>query len=262
MKELQVRKNNRGTVKTLPSYEVAKMMERPHWKVLNMIEGKAGEVGITKVLTDNDFVASEYFIESTYKDKSGKTNKCYECTKMGCELLANKLTGEKGILFTAKYVKRFNEMEETIKYTTVNDGYITEMDIAKAEISLTEATARLLNLNESSKLAIVTNIYENHGIPTNMLPIYADSLGVIKSATDLLRENGVNISTRTFNKLLVEKGILKECTRTNSKGKEKTFKMLADTQWGENKVHPKCPNQTQPMFYEGKFHELLNLLEV
>ena len=76
MKELQVRKNNRGAVKTIPSYEVAKMMERPHWKVLNMIEGKAGEVGITKVLTDNDFVVSEYFIESTYRDKSGKTNKC------------------------------------------------------------------------------------------------------------------------------------------------------------------------------------------
>ena len=99
-------------VKTIPSYEVAKMMERPHWKVLNMIEGKAGEIGISKVLTDNDFVVSDYFIESTYKDASGKQNKCYECTKMGCEMLANKMTGEKGILFTARYVKKFNEMEE------------------------------------------------------------------------------------------------------------------------------------------------------
>ena len=93
-------------VKTIPSYEVAKMMERPHWKVLNMIEGKAGEIGISKVLTDNDFVVSDYFIESTYKDASGKQNKCYECTKMGCEMLANKMTGEKGILFTARYVKK------------------------------------------------------------------------------------------------------------------------------------------------------------
>lgn len=161
-----------------------------------------------------------------------------------------------------QYRKYFIEVEKRYKEGVSTNAYITEMDIAKAEISLTEATARLLNLNESSKLAIVTNIYENHGIPTNMLPIYADSLGVIKSATDLLRENEVNISARTFNKLLVERGILKECTRTNSKGKEKTFKMLADTQWGENKVHPKCPNQTQPMFYEGKFRELLKLLEV
>lgn len=111
MNELQVLNHEQ----TISSREVAEMMERPHWKVLNMIEGKAGEVGITKVLTDNDFVVSDYFIEDSYKDASGKSNKCYECTKMGCEMLANKLTGEKGILFTAKYVKRFNEMEQYIK---------------------------------------------------------------------------------------------------------------------------------------------------
>ena len=46
-------------IKTISSREVAEMMERPHWKVLNMIEGKAGEVGISKVLANNDFVVSE-----------------------------------------------------------------------------------------------------------------------------------------------------------------------------------------------------------
>lgn len=101
---------------TVSSREVAEMMERPHWKVLNMIEGKAGEVGIAEVLRNNDFVVSKYFIESSYKVPGNtKTYKCYECTKMGCEMLANKLTGEKGILFTAKYVKRFNDMEQYIK---------------------------------------------------------------------------------------------------------------------------------------------------
>jgi Rha family phage regulatory protein len=124
MNELQVLNHEQ----TISSREVAEMMERPHWKVLNMIEGKAGEVGITKVLTDNDFVVSDYFIEDSYKDASGKSNKCYECTKMGCEILANKLTGKKGILFTAKYVKRFNEMEQYIKSQTdikvIDDAHI------------------------------------------------------------------------------------------------------------------------------------------
>ncbi len=124
MNELQVLNHEQ----TISSREVAEMMERPHWKVLNMIEGKAGEVGIIEVLTDNDFVVSEYFIESSYKDASGKSNKCYECTKMGCELLANKLTGKKGILFTAKYVKRFNDMEQHIKTQTglkvIDDDHI------------------------------------------------------------------------------------------------------------------------------------------
>lgn len=110
----KVLKNNEGqAVQTIPSYEVAKMMEKEHWEVLRMLEGSKDRKGIIEVLkADPQLVVSEYFIESTYQDKSGKINKCYECTKLGCDTLANKMTGEKGILFTARYVKKFNEMIE------------------------------------------------------------------------------------------------------------------------------------------------------
>ena len=56
---------------------------------------------------------ANYFIESTYNDR-GRKLRCYECTKLGCDMLANKMTGEKGILFTAKYVKKFSEMEKVL----------------------------------------------------------------------------------------------------------------------------------------------------
>lgn len=109
----KVLKNNEGqAVQTIPSYEVAEMMEKSHADVLTMIHGKSDRKGIIQVLTEVQMDASEYFIESTYQDKSGKSNKCYECTKLGCDMLANKMTGEKGILFTARYVKKFNEMIE------------------------------------------------------------------------------------------------------------------------------------------------------
>ena len=101
-------------VKTIPSYEVAEMMERTHAKVIRMLEGDKSHVGIIPTLTEAQLGVSDYFIEGTYKDASGKQNKYYECTKMGCEMLANKMTGEKGILFTAKYVKKFNEMEQVL----------------------------------------------------------------------------------------------------------------------------------------------------
>lgn len=116
MNELQVLNHEQ----TISSREVAEMMEKKHFEVLRMLEGyeKPKVIGIIPVLTNSSSTVSDYFIESSYKDKSGKTNKCYECTKLGCELLANKLTGEKGILFTAKYVKRFNEMEQYIKSQT------------------------------------------------------------------------------------------------------------------------------------------------
>ncbi len=122
MNELQVLNHEQ----TINSREVAEMMEKRHGEVLRMLEGyeppKGSKgrkvVGIIPTLTQHNVVLSDYFIESSYKDASGKSNKCYECTKMGCEMLANKLTGEKGILFTAKYVKRFNEMEQHIKAQT------------------------------------------------------------------------------------------------------------------------------------------------
>lgn len=117
----KVLKNNEGqAVQAIPSYEVAKMMEKEHWEVLRMLEGyeppKGSKsrkvVGIIPTLSDHNVVVVDYFIPSTYVDAKGETRKCYECTKMGCDLLANKMTGEKGILFTARYVKKFNEMIE------------------------------------------------------------------------------------------------------------------------------------------------------
>ena len=101
-------------VQTISSLEVAEMMGIKHYQVLEKLEGTKKVKGIIPTLTDHNFMVSDYFIESTYIDSSGKKNKCYDCTKMGCDFLANKFTGEKGIIFTAKYVKRFNDMEQVI----------------------------------------------------------------------------------------------------------------------------------------------------
>nr|DAY91414.1 MAG TPA: regulatory protein [Caudoviricetes sp.] len=124
-------------VQTISSREVAKMMEKEHWEVLRMIEGNKDVVGIIPVLIDHSFVVNEYFIESEYKASNGKSNKCYECTKMGCEMLANKLTGEKGILFTARYVNKFNKMEQYIKEQVPQ---LTEED--QAILSIVNSTSK------------------------------------------------------------------------------------------------------------------------
>lgn len=102
---------------TISTLEIAEMMEIRHQKVIEKLEGtKDGKVkGIINVLTEHNFVLSDYFLLSSYKDTSGKENKCYDVTKLGCDFLANKFTGEKGIVFTARYVKRFNDMEDAFK---------------------------------------------------------------------------------------------------------------------------------------------------
>lgn len=104
---------------TIDSREVAEMLGINHWEILRKLDGTDKVKGIIPILTNNKIVVSKYFIQSEYKDLSGKRNKCYLCTKLGCDFLANKFNGEKGILFTAKYVERFNAMERSIKVNSI-----------------------------------------------------------------------------------------------------------------------------------------------
>ena len=110
-----------NTMETIPSYKVAEMMEKKHYEVLKMIQGTSDRDGIIEVLADVQMDAADFFIESTYIDSQGKERLCYECTKMGCDMLANKMTGKKGIAFTAKYVKAFNDMQQQLMIPAIED---------------------------------------------------------------------------------------------------------------------------------------------
>ena len=123
----QLSNNNNNNIKTIDSREIAEMLGIKHWEVLRKLDGTDKTKGIIPVLNDNKIVVVDYFIESSYKDKKGEVRKCYLFTKMGCEFIANKFTGEKGILFTAKYVKRFNEMEQ------LTPSYIIQDPIERAK---------------------------------------------------------------------------------------------------------------------------------
>ncbi len=122
---------------TITTLEVAEMMEVSHADILKKLEGRKEHKGYIKIMTEGQMSVSDYFISSSYKDASGKENKCYEVTKLGCDFLANKFTGEKGVLFTARYVKRFHDMENVIqqkvyetKATSLGEvaSYTKEMD--------------------------------------------------------------------------------------------------------------------------------------
>lgn len=101
---------------TITTLEIAEMMGMQHFKILAKIDGtKDGKTkGIIPTMRKNEIVVADYFKGSTYQDLQNKVRKCYLVTKMGCDYLANKFTGEKGIVFTAKYVKRFHDMEQQI----------------------------------------------------------------------------------------------------------------------------------------------------
>ena len=100
------------TKQTLDSREVAEMMGIEHYKLLRKIEGSTDRKGYIQIITEAQMGLSEYFIKTSYKDASGKENKNYQITKKGCELIAHKITGEKGVIFTLKYIEKFHAMEE------------------------------------------------------------------------------------------------------------------------------------------------------
>ena len=65
-------------------------------------------------LNEGNFSPVDFFIEDNYLDSKGEKRPCYQLTKQGCEMVANKMTGKKGVLFTATYVQAFNQMQERL----------------------------------------------------------------------------------------------------------------------------------------------------
>lgn len=98
-------------VQTLDSREVAKMVNRRHSDLLRDVENYRNYLAES---IERNFALNEFFLESTYKDSIGRTLPCYQITKKGCELIAHKMTGKKGVQFTAAYINKFHEMENKL----------------------------------------------------------------------------------------------------------------------------------------------------
>lgn len=145
---------------TITTVEVAEMMEIEHKRLIRKLEGDKTRKGYIQILTEAQMGLSDYFIPSTYRDASGKENKCYEVTKLGCDFLANKSTGEKGVLFTARYVKRFYEMEHQVTQISITDK---PGEVAR----LINSLATIMKNNQSEPKEIAENtklICEQYGI--------------------------------------------------------------------------------------------------
>lgn len=105
-------------VQVVDSRQVAKAIERPHCDLMRTIHvyckylAESGESA--ELRGESNFALSSFFIESTYKTEQGKAAPCYLVTKKGCDMVANKLTGRKGVLFTAAYVTAFEQMRAAL----------------------------------------------------------------------------------------------------------------------------------------------------
>ncbi len=109
MNELTIINHNGAEV--VDSREVAIMTGKQHAHLMRDIKGYAD---IIENSNESRFGLVDFFIPSTYSDSKGEERPCYLLTKKGCDMVANKMTGEKGVLFTAAYVTAFEKMRKAV----------------------------------------------------------------------------------------------------------------------------------------------------
>nr|MDH3075631.1 Rha family transcriptional regulator [Bacillus velezensis] len=136
----------------MDSREVAEMIGKRHDHLIRDIEGYAQILEETPTLG-----ARNFFIESTYKTKQNKSAKHFYLTRKGCDMVANKMNGTKGVLFTAHYVTRFEEMETQLKKQLV-PSYMIDNSIQRAERWIQEQKER--ERIESEKLFLEQQVTE------------------------------------------------------------------------------------------------------
>jgi len=90
----------------IDSRDVAEMTNVRHSDLLEKIDT------FVQYLTNGKVRSLDFFIPGEYTDGKGEVRRKYDCTRKGCDMVANKMTGEKGVLFTATYVTKFEEMEK------------------------------------------------------------------------------------------------------------------------------------------------------
>lgn len=130
---------------TIDSRLVAEALNIQHKDLLKKVRN------YEHILASANLRPLDFFIFSTYFDAQNKPRECYMLTKKGCEMVANKMTGEKGVIFTAMYVDAFNEMQQQPQLPS------DPMKALELMFQATKQTSESVNKVESR----VTNLEEN-----------------------------------------------------------------------------------------------------
>lgn len=97
--------------KVIDSREVAEMVDKQH---KNLLADIRGYIEIMENAAELKIQPGDFFIESTYTDGNNQKRPNFFITKKGCDMIAHKMTGKKGVLFTAAYVTAFEDMKQQL----------------------------------------------------------------------------------------------------------------------------------------------------
>ncbi|OKP81596.1 hypothetical protein A3842_10975 [Paenibacillus sp. P3E] len=187
------------------SRQIADMTEKRHADLIRDIE-------VYKSIIDQNanLRSDSFFVESTYQSGTGKSYKMYLLTKIGCDMVANKMTGTKGVLFTATYVSKFEEMERKLSEPSDIERFLYNPDtIIKIAQNWKEEKVLRIAAEEKIEADKPKTIFADAVSASN------DSILVGQLAT-YLKQNGVDIGqTRLFQYLREEGYLCKSGERRN-----------------------------------------------
>ena len=137
-------------------------------------------------------------------------------------------------------------------------------DFVKSGCFLIESMKNSLRISDASVLKLYRRLGDTTSLP---VPDYVEQpAGLTYAATNLLKMNGVYLSTKKFYDILVERGLMENKTRPSSSSKKgfKTFRSLTELglKYGKNILSDHNERETAPHFYESKFKELLSELSL
>ncbi len=176
------------TQKYLDSREVSEMVGKEHKELLRDIRRYC------KQLAESKIALGDFFEESAYKDSNNQNRPCYLVTKKGCEFIAHKLTGVKGTEFTAKYINRFHEMEDTIKNHIPQGKELLALAVLEAQKTIEEQNAQISEMKPKAIFADAVSA--------------SDSSILVRDLAKILRQNGVKIGERRLYNWFRENGYI------------------------------------------------------
>lgn len=128
-------------MQVINSKDVADMLEKRHDNLLRDIRKYVVSLGEEAVVSQGVRV-EDYFYEGTYTDHLNKTRFCFMCTLKGCELMANRMIGEKSIKFKAQYSLKFDPAEAVTPAEPIAVQEPTEFPV--------DEVAKMLGISERS----------------------------------------------------------------------------------------------------------------
>lgn len=132
------------------SREVAQMVEREHNALLKTIRSYC------EYLDQGEIAQVDFFIESTYMAGNGQEQPSFLITKKGCDMIANKMTGRKGVLFTAAYVSAFEEMRQALTAAPVRVSFPEGVSLS--------GLAKLISVTRRCMLDAGSSPYDVYGM--------------------------------------------------------------------------------------------------